>query len=351
MFRDGESLAQKIISLEQIALANQPVIDGLATGERKISNNKNDFQSEWNKKTNELWNSKQAEIKDFQTDRHAKLSFQLKVANMTIGQHITGEGQHGYNPRQGLVPTQSWNFRDIIPTSPSPTGSYVTFRETGTSGSISAQTEGQQKSQIDYSFTEEKTVSNYISGWARISKQMMFRLPWIQNTLTRMLLRDFYKKENAYFYGVAALAATGDAVMTGTNDAEQLLSAIANQRDADFEASYILVSHSDWSHLLKTGRNDNSGYSLPGGITWDSNGNLKIAGVPILPASWVTTGEPLIFDRDFVERVETESLRVEFSYEDNDNFTKNLVTARIECFEDLNILRPDSIILAELGGS
>ncbi len=59
----------------------------------------------------------------------------------------------------------------------------------------------------------------------------------------------------------------------------------------------------------------------------------------------------LIFDRDIMERVETESLRVEFSYENNDNFEKNMVTARVECFEELNVLRPDGIIYHDFGNS
>ena len=47
----------------------------------------------------------------------------------------------------------------------------------------------------------------------------------------------------------------------------------------------------------------------------------------------------------------TQSLRVEFSYEDNDNFRRNLVTVKVECFEELNILRPNAIIHGEFGGS
>jgi hypothetical protein len=85
-------------------------------------------------------------------------------------------------------------------------------------------------------------------------------------------------------------------------------------------------------------------YGVPGGITVDSVGNVRIAGVPIVGASFADPGSMLVWDNEEVERVETETLRVEFSYEDADNFTKNLVTAKVECFEELNVLRPDSII-------
>ncbi len=76
----------------------------------------------------------------------------------------------------------------------------------------------------------------------------------------------------------------------------------------------------------------------------ESNGNVRIAGVPVIGASWVTNDKALIIDANYLERVETEGLRVEFSYEDSDNFQRNLVTARVECFEDINIMRTDAII-------
>lgn len=346
-----------MLSLLENQKANQEIIDSLSTSERKTNNKQGSFQHEWNQKINEVWNSKQAEIKDFQTDKNAKLTFQLKVANMTSDVSITGDGVASYGQRQGLVPTQSVNFRDLIPSVKSPSGIYVTFTEGVSSGSFSVQTEGQSKTQIDYKFTEVKTVSDYIAAFAVCSKQLMFNLPFLTTTLPRMLLRDFYKKENAQHYGQAYLAATGDsstpAVGSGgpVNDAEELLYWINNSRSDDFNPSFALVNWSDATHLLKTGRNSNSGYGVPGGFIFDNNGNMMIAGVPVIAASWITAGNPLIIDRDYIERVETESLRVEFSYEDNDNFRKNLVTIRCECFEDLNLLRTDAHVAAEFGGS
>jgi hypothetical protein len=88
---------------------------------------------------------------------------------------------------------------------------------------------------------------------------------------------------------------------------------------------------------------------VPGGVVIDPSGNVRIAGVPVIGASWVTDDKALIIDSNYVERVETEGLRVEFSYEDSDNFQKNLVTARVECFEDINLLRTDAVIYADFG--
>ena len=127
--------------------------------------------------------SKQAEFEAFRKDRNAKLIIELKtVGNMLLSSNLSGDGVASYNQRQGLVPSQKVNFRDLIPVTQSPTGLYVTYRETGTEGSISAQTEGSGKTQIDYDLTEVKVVSDYISGYARFSKQMMYQLPFLQGT-------------------------------------------------------------------------------------------------------------------------------------------------------------------------
>ena len=333
-----------VVTMDEAAKKNQAALDQMIAEKtaKTVNNKTKSFGDAFSEQVAEAFEAKQAEIKEFQKNKNAKLTIDLKaVGTMTTSANLSGDGVATYNSRQGLVPAQKINFRDLIPTAVSPTGLYVTYRETGTEGSIGIQTEGSAKSQIDYDLTEVKVVSDYIAGFARFSKQMMFQLPFLQNTLQRMLLRDFYKKENATFFSAVSSAATGSTTTSASVDAEQLVDWIANQLDANFEASFALVSYAQWADLLKTKPTD---YSVPGGFVIDANGNVRIAGVPVIGASWVTNDKALIIDANYLERVETEGLRVEFSYEDSDNFQKNLVTARVECFEDINIMRTDAII-------
>ena len=338
-----------VVTMDEASKKNQAALDQLIAEKsaKKVDNKNKSFGEAYNEAIAEAFEAKQAELKEFQKNKNAKLTIDLKaVGTMTLGNNLSGDGVANYNQRQGLVPAQKINMRDLIPTAVSPTGLYVTYRETGTEGSIGIQSEGSLKSQIDYDLTEVKVVSDYIAGFARFSKQMMFQLPFLQNTLQRMLLRDFYKKENATFFSTVANAATGSTTTSATVDVEQLVDWIANQLAADFDASFALVSYQQWARLLKTKPND---YSVPGGVVIDPQGNVRIAGVPVVGASWVTDDKALIIDSNYVERVETEGLRVEFSYEDSDNFQRNLVTARVECFEDINLLRTDAVIYADFG--
>lgn len=306
------------------------------------------FGDAWNEAVKGLF-SDEARMRDlaYAEKNKGKFTMDIKaVGNMTLAANLTGDQVASYNSRQGLVPAQAVNFRDLIPTTQSATGLFVTYRETGSEGAIANQTEGSAKSQIDYDLTEVKTIQKYKAGFARFSKQMIKGLPFMETTLPRLLLRDFYKQENADFYAAVLAGATGSSTTTKTVDVEQVVAWIANQRTANFNASFILVHHTDWMNLLLTKPSD---YSIPGGVVVDPQGNIRICGVPVIPVSWAEVDKAVIIDADFIERVEGESLRVEFSFEDSDNFQRNLVTARIECFEELNLLRTDAHIVGDFG--
>lgn len=349
-FEIVNQIKKDVAELNENLRKNQEFIDNFVAEKDTRKVEKKSFDNLFGELVADEIQKKNSDLQNFQTDRTAKVQFKMDLKTMLLSA-VTGDVVSSYGTRQGLVPAQNINLRDLIPTTPSPTGSYVTYRETNSAQAVGIQTEGNAKADLNYAFTEIKVASNYIAGKVTFSKQLMFALPFLQNTLPRMLLRDFYKKENDYFYIKMAQAATGVNTISGaavTVDAEEILQMIANQRSANFDASYALVDWREWARILATKPND---YSIPGGMVIDSNGVTRIAGTPMVAASWAQSDKVLIFDRDIVERVETESLRVEFSYENNDNFEKNMVTARVECFEELNILRPDGIIYRDLGNS
>ena len=276
-------------------------------------------------------------------------SLSLKaVGNMTLGANLTGDSVATYAPNQAILPSQKLNFRDLINTVSSATGTYVTYKESGSEGAIASQTEGASKGQIDYDLTEVKTVNTYIAGYATFSKQMMKSLPFIEQTLTRMMIRDFLKAENATFFSTVSGAATGSTTVTATNDVEEIIQLIGNQKSANFNASYALVSPAQMARLI-IATFGKGYYAGAGAVIVNGVGGLTIYGVPVFEASWVTDDKVLIFDRDYLERVEVEGLNVTFSYESGDNFIKNLVTARIECYENVNLLLPTAAIYADLG--
>ncbi len=276
----------------------------------------------------------------------------LSEKDMTLATTLTGDPVATYSPRQAILPNQKVNVRDLIPTVQSPTGLYVTYQEnSGETNNIAVQTEGSLKGQNEYALTEIKTVAKYIAGFAVFTKQLLKFLPWMQSTLVRMLLRDFYKKENSVFFTTISGAATGPFIGgTSADDILQLISAIGTQLDTNFNVSYAVVNNAMMARLI-SGTYSKGYYPGAGSVILNDSRGLTLFGVPIVAASWVAANHVLLIDSDYVERIEVEGLNVTFSFEDSDNFRRNKVTAKVECMEEVNILLPQSIMYGDLGAS
>lgn len=277
------------------------------------------------------------------------------VGNMTAAGNLTGQGFINYSGRQVILPAQKVNARDLVPTVRSETGTYVTYRESAGEGSISRQTtHGVAKSQIDFDFARVEVVSEYIAGFTRFAKQLMRQIPFLQNTLPRLLLREFYKVESRRFWDImaTAYAAGGPAsTSTETDDIKQVMDWVTQLFDADYMASYGVMRYTALNRINKY-LLTNGNYAGAGGILSSGDGSVRINGTPILPVTWIPSFDKfLTFDRDYVERVEVESLAIEFFEQDDDNVQKNLITARVECLEDFAALQPAAILIGDFGNS
>lgn len=284
-----------------------------------------------------------------------KMDGQKTVGNMTAVGNLTGQGFVNYNQNQVILPAQKVNARDLVPTVRSETGTYVTYRESAGEGSISRQTtHGAAKTQIDFDFARVEIVSEYIAGFTRFAKQLMRQIPFLQNTLPRLLIREFYKVENRRFWDVMATAyAAGGltAVSTETDDIKQVMDWVTQLFDADYMASYGLMRYTALNRINKW-LLTNGNYAGAGGILSSADGSVRINGSAILPVTWIPSFDKfLTFDRDYVERIEVESLAIEFFEQDDDNVQKNLITARIECLEEFAPLQPASILIGDFGNS
>lgn len=285
-------------------------------------------------------------IKEVSLGNKVKLNLKA-VGTMTLSNNLTGDAVRTYQPGVAMVPNRKINFRDLIPAVASATGIYTLYRETGAEGSISVQgTPGDAKTQIDYDLTAVTYTARYIAGFARIDKSMLQDLPFLQSALPQMLLRDFYKAEDAKFYADLSGAATGSTTTSATVDAEQIIDYVANLESADFTPNGIVVNPKQWARLVVTKPAD---YSVPGGFTITADGNIAIAGIPVYKSSFIADDKVLVGDWNYAKRVVVDDLKVEFFEQDSDNVQKNLVTCRIEAREVLAIDRLDAFVFADLG--
>ncbi len=258
------------------------------------------------------------------------------ASNMTTAGNLTGSPVISYLPTPVILPRQAINVRDLVPAVQTATGLITLFRENGLTspqeGALAAQTtQGALKEQVGYDFTNVQFTANYIGGFVRISKQMLQDLPFLQSYLPQMLLRDYYKRENAIFVAALIAAALGSA-QSGGNDAEKFINNIAALETNNFTVNGIVVTPTIWATLMLTGYPSTAtSYSVPGGITISPNGDVMIAGVPVIKASWMPTGDAIIGDWSQAQVATVDGLKVEFFEQDSDNVQRNLITVRVEC--------------------
>lgn len=264
---------------------------------------------------------------------------------MGLSNNLSGDPVASYGPRQAILPSQRVNFRDLVPTLNTETGLYVFYKETATGNNIAVQSEGSTKGENTYALSETKVVQQYIAGFVNFTKQMATSLPWLQSTLPRMLMRDYYKKENALFYATVTGLATPDT-SAETDKVKKIVDFITAQYDLNYDVSSIVVSNSDMGELIKS--TYTNGYYPGAGLVQLPGQGIQIMGVPIVGASFATSGKALLLDNNFIERVQVKGLAIELSYETGDNFTKNQVTARIECQTEINLMLAASASLGTL---
>jgi hypothetical protein len=285
---------------------------------------------------------------DFTNELRSKKSIKFdlpEVKAMGLANNLSGDPVASYGPRQGIIPSQRVNFRDLVPTLNTETGFYVFYKENPTANNIAVQSAGSTKGENTYSLSEVKVVQNYIAGTVTFTKQMATSLPWLQTTLPRMLMRDYYKKENSLFYATVTGTATPDT-SAETDKVKKIIDFIAAQQDLDYNVSSVIVSHADMAELVKS--TYTNGYYAGAGMVQLPGQALTIMGVPVIAASWATSGQALLIDNDFIERVQVRGLAIELSYENSDNFVRNLVTARVECQTEISVMLAASTALGTL---
>ena len=275
-------------------------------------------------------------------------AIQLKVVgDMTLPVNLTGAQPKDYNFNVVMVPGQLINVSDLVGSVNIDGGTYTFPREGASEGAIGTQTEGSNKSQIDYDIAMIDVNTDFIAGYARYSKKMANNLPFLTSFIPKALRRDYFKSENANFYGViAAAAADSPAIITGKNKVEMLIGDIAYQQGLNYQVNAIVVNPADFYSILVTEKSTGAGYGLPGIVTFES-GQLRINGIPLYVATWIPANKYLLGDWSRITKVNTQGLSLEFSEQEGTNFVKNNITARIESQTALAVEQPLAILLGD----
>tara|TARA_R110001583_G_scaffold114132_1_gene264586 strand:- start:8935 stop:10062 length:1128 start_codon:yes stop_codon:yes gene_type:complete len=267
------------------------------------------------------------------------------VGDMTLGASLSGDQPRDYNYDVVSAPGQALNVSDLAGSVSISGGTYTFVKVVKGEGSISAQTEGSSKTQIDYDYTMVDVNTDFIAGFARYSKKMSNNLPFLESSLPTELRRDYLIAENASFNTVLAAAATASTLTSG-NKIERLISNVSVLEGINHIVNGIVISPADYWSIMVTEKSTGAGYGLPGVVTFDG-GVLRISGIPIYKATWVAANKYYVGDWSRVKKVVTEGLSLDFSETEGNNFVKNEITARIEAQVALAVEQPSALIFGD----
>jgi HK97 family phage major capsid protein len=237
-------------------------------------------------------------------------------------------------------PLRPIHLRDLLRTSTiEQNGVFKFAKKTTSEGGAAIQTEGSSKAQVDYDFTITEVTPKTIAAYAKISKQMLSRLTWLQSFVSTQMINDLLNVEDTNLYDYAGTSAfaglyesaasytPSGTVTIASNRWDKLANSIAQLKALKFSPSAILVSPIDEMELM-INKESGAGYSHPSLLLGQ---RMTIAGVPIIATDIVTAGTFMTADLNkAAELLFEDNIMTEFAYEDGDNFTKNLVTVRVE---------------------
>ena len=267
------------------------------------------------------------------------------VATMTLGNNLTGTSQVSYVDNPILRSFFNPHLYDVFRIIPTATGN-VTFPRGNAAigeGSFGTQTEGSSKAQVDYDVTMVNTSVSFIAGFAKVSRQMLQDLPFLQAYLSQSLLEDWNRRVNNSFMSTITASATAGST-SATPVAERVVDYTAQHLALGLgQPNLILTTHAVWASILKT-QPTNGSYSVPGGITIGANGETRIIGIPVVPHSQIVSGKIYVMNTNAFAIAQASGLAVRSTEFDQDDFVKNVVTYRAEARVALLSFQPTAAI-------
>ena len=267
------------------------------------------------------------------------------VATMTLGNNLTGTSQVSYVDNPILRSFFNPHLYDVFRIIPTATGN-VTFPRGNAAigeGSFGTQTEGNSKAQVDYDVTMVNTSVPFIAGFAKVSRQMLQDLPFLQAYLSQSLLEDWNRRVNNSFMSTITASATAGST-SATPVAERVVDYTAQHLALGLgQPNLILTTHAVWATILKT-QPTNGSYGVPGGITIGANGETRIIGIPVVPHSQIVSGKIYVMNTNAFAIAQASGLAVRSTEFDQDDFVKNVVTYRAEARVALLSFQPTAAI-------
>jgi HK97 family phage major capsid protein len=284
------------------------------------------------------------------------VSFLTKAGDMTTGANFTGEV---IPPTRvpGIVfdPERAQHVRDFIAQATTESDRIYYIRETAFEDNTATRGEASTKPQSDFDLEQKEAPVRKIANYVRMSTEMLNDTPGLVSYLTTRLPKKLRLEEDSQILygnglapnleGITVVASAYIDTLTDpdVNRFDVLVSAISQVRQDEYLANAIMINPADWYNMLLTKDGEGS-YVFPesarfGGVA------PRIAGVPIIANTAITTGDFLVGDfASGVQLFDRLQSNIRFFEQDQDNAIKNMVTVVAEERLALPIYRPTAFV-------
>lgn len=290
-----------------------------------------------------------------------KAAFELELTGKAVGTMTTSDSLTGEviapDRRASIVELaqRRTHIRSLLPQGTMTSDVFRFNKETAGEGAADVTAEGAAKNQIDYDLAATDANVKKITGFVKISMELLDDLPAMSDFLSRRLTKDIRTKEDQQLlYGTGA-----GGQFTGLNQApttfaayyadstatiiDLMINVAAVLADLNYEANGILLNPKDYYQLF-TAKSSQGEYVI-NTLLQVVNNQMFIAGIPVFMNTAVTQGTYFVGDWvNGAQIFDRMGVTVRFSEEDSDNFTKNLVTVRAEERFAFPIYYPDSFV-------
>jgi HK97 family phage major capsid protein len=286
--------------------------------------------------------------------------FDVKAGDMTMANSYTGVvADETIVPQFKFDPTRATHIRQLLPLGSTDAQTIRYPKESAYDDGGAATAQGSQLTQSDFDITATSVNVERIGTFMRVTEEMLNDTPQLSSYLSARVPEKILSiEDNEILNGdgsapnLDGLFTDGAAFVTGAsgafyqsvesaNEYDVLVAALNQLALANYQADTILLNPTDLHKiaLLKSTANEYLRQQIYTGLT------PQIMGVNITANTAVTAGKFMVANLAQATQLWVrENLSVEFSRDDSDNFTKNLVTVRVQERVALTNYLPNAIV-------
>jgi len=288
--------------------------------------------------------------------RPIEIDMDFKVDDMTQGNSFESTTVVPYDYQPGIVydPLNPYRVRDLI--TPGTTNSNVVsfIQEYAYTEAADMTAEGAEYKQEDFDLKMLSETVRKLTSYVIVSEEMLEDVVGLMSYINARLPEKLKVKEDQQLlYGagtgyeitgltVGATDYSGNLADSDISRIDVLVDACRQVRTKEYRATAILIHPTD-ATLIKLTKDDNGNYIHP--WIFMPSGQISLDGIPGMVSTAINEGDFLVGDFKLGAQVfDRRQLSLELSYENEDNFTKGMVTVRLSERLTLCIYRPNAFV-------